>query len=57
MYSLSVDGAYAPFLITKLETDLTGGYVSTMTGIGYALKIIDYYKTCTELYAGQEGII
>lgn len=57
MYSLSVDGAYAPFLITKLETDLTGGYVSTMTGIGYALKIIDYYKTGTELYAGQEGII
>lgn len=57
MYALKVIDEYAPLLITKLETDLTGGFISTVEGIGYALKILDYYKTGTELYTGEEGII
>lgn len=57
MYALKVIDEYAPLLITKLETDLTGGFISSVEGIGYALKIQDYYRTGTELYAGEDGII
>lgn len=57
MYSIKVNDSYAPVLITKMETDLTGGFLSDVEGIGYALKEVDYYKTGTELYTGEEGII
>lgn len=57
MYALKVIDEFAPLLITKLETDLTGGFISTCEGIGYALKIIDYYRAGSELYTGEEGII
>lgn len=57
MYAVKSNGAFAPLLITKLTSDLTGGYIAKAEGIGYALRINDYYKAGTELYAGSEGII
>lgn len=56
MYALKVIDEYAPLLITKMETDLTGGFISSIEGIGYALKIQDYYRAGTEIYAGDEII-
>lgn len=57
MYAVRSNDGYAPVLFTKMETDLTGGFLSTIEGIGYALRTVDYYKTGKELYAGEEGII
>lgn len=57
MYAIKCSCSYAPILITKLITDLTGGFTSQVEGIGYALKIIDYSRTGEELYAGSEGIL
>lgn len=57
MYAIKCSGSYAPILITKLVTDLTGGFTSQVEGIGYALKIIDYSRAGEELYAGSEGIL
>ena len=57
MYAIKASGAYAPLLITKLTSDLAGGYTAQVEGLGYALKIYDYSKTGEELYAGSEGII
>lgn len=57
MYAMKVIDEYAPILITKMETDLTGGFISSIEGIGYALKVQDYYMAGTELYAGEDAII
>lgn len=57
MYAIKCNGSYAPILITKLVTDLTGGFISQVEGMGYALKIIDYSRAGNELYAGSEGIL
>ncbi len=57
MAALQSNESYVPLLITKMETDLTGGFTSKIEGIGYALKMNDYYRAGTELYTGSEGII
>ncbi len=57
MVAIRTNDCYVPLLITKMETDLTGGFTSKVEGIGYALKMNEYYRTGTELYAGSEGII
>lgn len=57
MLAIRTNDCYVPLLITKMETDLTGGFTSKIEGIGYALKMNEYYRTGTELYAGSEGII
>lgn len=57
MLALRTNGLYVPILITKMTTDLTGGYISSIEGIGYALRIDDYYRTGTELYTGSEALI
>lgn len=54
-YALMVIDEYAPMLIAKMESDLTGGFISTVEGIGYALKIEEYYRAGTELYTGDDG--
>ncbi len=56
-YAVKSNGAYAPLLITKLTSDLAGGYTAQVEGVGYALRINEYYKAGSELYAGSEGII
>ena len=57
MYAVKVNGQYAPLLITKMQSDLTGGFVGKIEGVGYALRITDYDMLGNELYAGSEGII
>lgn len=57
MYAVKSNGSYAPLLITKLTSELAGGFIAKVEGIGYALRINDYYKAGNELYAGSEGII
>lgn len=57
MYAIKSNDGYAPVFFTKMDTDLTGGFISTCEGIGYALRVVDYYKTGNELYTGEEGII
>ena len=57
MYAVRANGLNVPLLITKMTTDLAGGFTSSVEGIGYALQITDYYRTGTELYAGSEAII
>lgn len=57
MYAVKVNGQYAPLLITKMQSDLAGGFTGKVEGIGYALRITDYDMLGTELYAGSEGLM
>ncbi len=57
MYAVKVNGQYAPLLITKMQSDLTGGFTGKIEGVGYALRITDYDMLGNELYAGSEGLI
>ena len=57
MYAVRVNDSYAPLLIRKSSTDLAGGYISTIEGLGYALRTLDDYRAGDELYTGGIGII
>ena len=60
MYSLATGNNYSPCLITKMTTDLTGGYVSNFEGVGYALRENEAQYTTYptyELFLGDGGIL
>lgn len=57
MYSIKTSDHYSPLLVTKMTMDLTGGYISEVEGIGYALREIDAPRTGIELYTDDNFII